>query len=219
MRHVKTTMKALISYQKKEPITSRGDVATLIRHFDGDMTKFVYAWALREPILVEAYYRGGFEAVVAIGKVKYEFIPRLAIRWLKPDVIQTWPTEIVVSIGEALRDNVPHRGVMDRVKKLPGFSGTGSYNSEHLYRTACLVLHRKHPSRNFVKMGSGTKYNELIQAGIENMDDFETKWREMTNIPCVDAGELAYIVCMTASKRLITHSDLPSASHDTIFRL
>jgi|TARA_B100001250_G_scaffold161809_1_gene138991 hypothetical protein len=190
-------MDKLIEHQKKEPITARGDVYTLRHLFDGDMTKFVYAWALREPILVEAYYEGGFEAVEKIRDIKYQFIPHRTIKWLKPSMIQSWSLDIVVSIGEALQNNLPHDIIMERTKELPGLAGAGSYNSEHLYRTACIVLGRKHPSREFVIMGSGTDYSELIELGIKNMDEMDKKWREITNIPYIDAGELAYLVCKT----------------------
>ena len=56
------------------------------------------------------------------------------------------------------------------IKKLPGF---GSYSMEHIYRTACLMVGMTHPSRAFIRMGSGADYNELKRLGIRNMADFE----------------------------------------------
>lgn len=120
----RSLMLKLVEFHIDNPITERGDVRTLIDCFDGDMTKFVYEWALREPALVKAFYKGGFRAVEKVGKIKYEFIPKLAVRWLKLDKIQSWAGDVVESIAEALKQNKPHTFVMKLMKQLPGFAGT-----------------------------------------------------------------------------------------------
>ena len=92
---VEAYLTKLATFNEQNPIMERGDVATLKRNFDGDWEKFIYAWALREPPLVNAHYSGGFGAVEEVGKIKYEFIPKLAIRWMKPEAIQQWDNTIV----------------------------------------------------------------------------------------------------------------------------
>ena len=92
---VEAYLTKLATFNEQNPIMKRGDVATLKRNFDGDWEKFIYAWALREPPLVNAHYSGGFGAVEEVGKIKYEFIPKLAIRWMKPEAIQQWDNTIV----------------------------------------------------------------------------------------------------------------------------
>ena len=187
-----TIIQNLTTYNCKHPIMERGDVATLKRHFDGDWVKFIYAWALREPPLVEAYYSGGFAAVEKLGDIKYEFIPSLAVKWMKPDVIQEWDHEVVKQLALAFATNLgAYKRVKKNIKKLPGF---GAYSMEHIYRTACLMVGMTHPSRTFIRMGSGADYSGLKRLGIHNMADFER------HCPDIDAGVLAYLVCMSGKK-------------------
>ena len=57
----------------------------------------------------------GFAAVEILGDIKYEFIPALAVKWMKPDVIQEWDHEVVKQLALAFATNL---GAYKRVKKL-----------------------------------------------------------------------------------------------------
>ena len=72
--------------------------------------------------------------------------------------------------------------------------GIGTYSKEHLFRTACLVCNKKHPSKAFVVMGGGASkkhYQLLTAAGINNIDELDHHLG--TNL---DAGDVAYYFCM-----------------------
>ena len=41
-----------------------------------------------------------------MGKIKYEFIRKLAIRWMKPEVIQQWDNTIIKELAVAFETNL-----------------------------------------------------------------------------------------------------------------
>ena len=112
---------------------------------------------------------------------------------MKPEAVEKWDTsELAEILGSTMQKPVlsaeDHFRITEAAEKLPG---VGQYSKEHIFRTACLVAGKKHPSTEFVVMGSGTNYEPLYREGIMNMNDLNSKWDIS-----MDAGELAYHVCM-----------------------
>ena len=184
-------------------VNDRGDITTLKDHFDGDYVKFIYAWGMREPALVEAFYRGGFACAKQVS-VKYRYLPLRLVKHMKPAVIkEKWDVELVTTVAKYLKKAMESQSINDYYKltkiasKLPG---VGQYSKEHLYRTACLLNEIPHPCKKFVEMGGGSnyvKYNPLRQMGIFSIRQLNEKLQELyPNSNHIDAGNLAYIICM-----------------------
>ena len=187
-------------------IQDRGDIATLKSHFDGDYIKFIYAWGMREPKLVCAFYEGGFE-LAKITPCKYKFLPTRLVKHMKPHMLETWNVAIVREVAHGLKQAMEtpnmhsYKRAIKCARRLPG---VGLYSSEHLYRTCCIMNNIKHPSNTFVKMGSGanhTKYDTLRSFGIFDIPTLNQKlfyWDPhfYDRTVYMDAGELAYILCM-----------------------
>ena len=88
--------------------------------------------------------------------------------------------------------------------------GFGDYNVEHLYRSAIVACGLRHPSNDFVCMGSGANASmydkHLRRHGIMNMTDMNRAflaWSSShdTDPVRIDAGELAYLMCTAFRKR------------------
>jgi len=194
-----------MKFNAENPITERGDIITLKKHFDGDWEKFIYAWAMREPEIVDAFYENGFEGAKQV-KVKYEYLPTRLIRYMKPEVVETWDTSTVAKLLQILfmeeEDWAPksfwYEQVMKWASKL--LHGVGKYSQEHLVRTACLMMDEAHPSNEFVIMGGGAdekKYQIFRDNGINNMKQFNEALKQINpDYPHIDAGDLAYLLCM-----------------------
>ena len=130
-----------------EPLTERGDIATLLTHFRDDsiedITRFIYAWAIREPALVEAFYSAGWSGAKRVKGFKYKFLPARVVCYMKPEIVEHWDQSTVHLLAELLRlmwENASHqydfkwyaRQLTKHAKKLKGIS---TYSSEHLLRT------------------------------------------------------------------------------------
>ena len=207
---------SMVSFNRRCPIWERGDVQALKRNFDGDWCRFVRAWAMREPVLVAAFYEGGFEGAKRVAaSTRYEFLPRRLVRWMKPEAVEQWSEGCVRQVAAALSayfseptsvdDRLAgYRRILRVASMLPG---VGRYSQEHLVRTACLVMDHWHPSSEFVMMGGGAdrcSYLPLADLNIRDLLDFNIAMWDSFNddtLPWVDAGELAYIVCMMPKKR------------------
>ena len=191
-------LSSMMEFRKAEPIHLRGDILGLKKNFDGITPKFIRAHAMRETALVNAFYQGGFEAVKKVGKIKYIYLPRLLIRYMKPEAVETWTDESVQLLADKLKQAVQSGTVADykmAIKFAKKIKGIGAYSSEHLFRSACLMVGTKHPSKSFVRMGSGANYSTLRKLGITNIDQLN---HELTNrgYDTIDAGEIAYLICM-----------------------
>ena len=187
--------------RRKNHIEERGDIVALKRHFDGDWEKFIYAWAMREPAFVTAFYEGGFEKAKAV-KTKYKYLPTRLVRWMKPNAVQEWDKDVVKSLASLLQQaGKSERLYKQTVKKAGLLPGIGQYSREHVYRTALCVCNASHPSKSFVEMGAGAnkaRYNLLRDEGIHDMYDLNEVLRELDEDE-MDAGELAYLLCKIKS--------------------
>jgi hypothetical protein len=196
-----------------EFIGTRGDVVAIreamskIEDEDGisRFRKFIFIWSLREPVLIKAYCDANFDMTKIVEtNVSYAFLPKLLISKHKPsNLINEWENEeaTILELSSALfqcfghGNKEPtisdHEQIVKIAKKLPNI---GDYSSEHLFRSACLAMGKKHPAIDFVIMGSGannTQYDKLKKLGFKNMTDVN---KELENF--IDAGELSYYICM-----------------------
>ena len=196
-----------------EPLTERGDIATLLTHFCDDsiddIKRFIYAWAIREPALVEAFYSAGWYGAKRVTHFKYKFLPTRVVCYMKPEVVEHWDPRVVQSIAQLLRlmwANASNqcdfqwyaRQLTKHAKKIKGIS---TYSSEHLLRTACVMKNLRHPSETFVPMSPSLvgKYNMFREWGITNMKELHeamAKYEHVDTIKNIDAGEFAYLMCM-----------------------
>ena len=194
-----------------DPIESRADIIALKTCFVSLLETqtpllawfhFVYIWALREPVLIQQYVENNYDLRALIGlKIKYQYIPKLLVRFMKPKMlIENWNTIKVYELAHILNAIfADDRDVtMSEYKKITKafstFKGIGVYSKEHFFRTACLVKGKRHPSKDFVVMGGGAskqKYKILKELGINNVSDACKKINKD-----IDAGELAYYLCM-----------------------
>lgn len=193
-----------------ENIHDRGDVVAMKNAFSMKEKventpefwfKFIYVWALREPSLISAFCEGNYEIESVIGlKVKYKYIPKLSIRYFKPEVLITWDKKKVINLAYSLFDcfkNNKEPTLADykkTTKVASSIAGMGTYSKEHLFRSSCLITNKKHPSTEFVVMGGGAskaKYEILKKAGMMNLRD--VNYNLGTSL---DAGELGYYMCM-----------------------
>ena len=198
-------MRQLHDFHRDNPIGMRGDVLALSLFFDGDWARFVRAWGLREPLLVRAFYYNHDQAYSTEVMIRYKYMPRLLRHQMKPSQVQAWDKSKVNLLAQVLERAVKSGTVKDYklvCKVATQIPGIGTYSKEHLFRTACLIKGTKHPSPKFVTMGSGAnnaRYAIFRDHGVKNIAEFNAK---ATSLGCpmdVDAGELAYLVCMVKS--------------------
>ena len=198
-------MYTLFYTHMNEPLENRGDVKALKHHFNADQNviKFIYAWAIREPTLVDAYYSGGFNLAKQT-TTEYKFLPNRLIKYMKPEVVEKWPLQDVVDLAYVLMYK-DYRAATKAAAKLPG---VGVYSKEHLYRTWLTIQDKKHPSRHFISMGQGADYKLLRENGIKDMTHFKERARMILGVALstevvssylcmMDAGRLAYLICMS----------------------
>ena len=225
----------LLAWRANHPIADRGDICTLRAHFDHRRPDcwrtFIFAWALREPRLVDGFYDNGgtFAGWCPPQDVKYRFTPALLVRHVRPQTLLTnWVIEpkgaqTIARLARLLGDferravdpDGSHGGngcvLYKLYKKITRTArqlrGVGVYASEHLFRTACLMLEVAHPSPLFVVMGSGADrqaYDVLRHAGISNLAILNAVVREVHTgaapFSQIDAGELGYLVCMSGAR-------------------
>jgi hypothetical protein len=187
-----------------EPIASRGDMRQLKSCFEKnkDWATFIRAWAIREPYLVRAFYRGGFKHALACPHRRYQYLPLRLVKYMKPSVVARWSYKTVQQVGNRLGQAL-RTGTVEDYKNFVRLTirllhGVGKYSAEHLYRTGCLMMDVSHPSQEFVVMGTGatsTSYKFLRCHNIRNMQELNSAMKTRGRSP-LDAGELAYLVCM-----------------------
>ena len=198
--YVATIMKYIVA----NPICSRMDVATLKRHFNGDWVQFIRAWALREPSLVTQYYARPRRLRMLKVVGGYKYLPNRCIRYLRPTEIAKWGPTTLNNVAASLVKVVQsgkRRDYQRFSKTARNLRGIGQYCTEHLLRTALLMVNKRHPSPKYVVMGSGAsrrKYDIFKRHGITNMAQFNSCARAMGYMHRIDAGELAYAMCMIA---------------------
>jgi len=185
-------------------MASRGDLRQLQSCFNTDKKwpKFIRAWAIREPYLVRAFYRGGFKRALACPHRRYQFLPLRLVQHMKPSVVAKWSYKRVKHVASKLEQAL-HTGTLQDYKMfvrlaIEHLDGVGKYSAEHLFRTACLMTDIPHPSQEFVIMGTGASsasYDFLRCHNLHNMTDLNSAL-ERNGFRTLDAGELAYIVCM-----------------------
>ena len=77
--------------------------------------------------------------------------------------------------------------------------GWGDYCAEHLIRSMCLAAGVDHPSLDYVTMGAGASKAKVMRMqalGFAAFQDFERARRLVRGGASMDAGELAYVLCM-----------------------
>ena len=198
--YVATIMKYLVA----NPIRSRMDIVTLKLNFNGDWVQFIRAWALREPSLVTRYYARPRRLRMLKVVGGYKYLPKRCIRYLRPTEIAKWKPaalkDIAASLVKVVRSG-KRRDYQRFSKTARNLRGIGQYSMEHLLRTALLMMNKRHPSPKYVVMGSGAsrrKYDIFRLHGITNMAQFNACARAMGYMHPIDAGELAYAMCMIA---------------------
>ena len=185
-------------------INDRGDISTLKEHFNGDYFQFILAWAQREPALVREFYKGGFEHSKRIS-VTYKFLPIYLVRYMSPFRVQQWDKVLVKKLATQL-EKAMNSGILEDYKQTKRIAakirGIGPYSKEHLYRSALLMTGKRHPSTEFVKMGSGACYDLLRQVNIKNIHELNTELQLIyPGSEEIDAGNIAYIMCSMLKKR------------------
>ena len=204
LANVKLLVAKIMTYIASHPISAREDVACLKQCFNGNWEQFVTAWALREPVLVRRYYATPSNRTVRYLKLKggYKFLPTRCVKYMKPSQIAQWsPTlvrEVACTLQEAVESlNLDNYYQFKRVaRKVPGI---GQYSTEHLFRTALLMVDKRHPCVAFVVMGTGAsnrKYDTFRHHGINNLAAFNACAHALGYTQLLDGGELAYALCM-----------------------
>lgn len=204
LTYVKSRVAKIMTYIASNPISERKDVATLKACFNGNWEQFVTAWALREPVLVRKYYAKPCNRTVRRLKLKgrYHYLPTRCVKYMKPSQIAKWCPTLVKELASALKQVVgsPTLVNYNQFKRVASkVYGIGQYSLEHLFRTALLMVNKGHPCLAFVVMGTGAsnrKYDIFKHHSINDLAAFNACAHALGYTQPIDAGELAYALCM-----------------------
>ena len=196
---------SIMKYTMSNPIGTRMDVVTLKWHFDNDWEKFIRAWAIREPSLVESYYATPHMLRTLKLRGGYKYLPKRCIRYFRPTQVAIWDSATICDIADKLArfiESALEEDYRSFSTSAARIRGMGQYSTQHLLRTAFLVSGKRHPSPGFVVMGSGaskSKYEIFTRNGIANIAAFNALSYSIGYREAIDAGELAYAMCMLAA--------------------
>ena len=197
----------IVSVLERKPLAKQGDVACLRHHYLAELQQGVpitdalhnllVAWMMREPHYINKYYKTkSIASCKDMECMKYHYLPRRLIQHFKPtSVLENYDYNLtrlcrVVTLLQQLLMN-PSIQKCEVVRKAAmRVKGIGTYSSEHLIRTVLVINNIRHPIKSFITMGSAND-SELKKFGIYNMDQFNK-----LSSSFVDAGELAYVLCM-----------------------
>lgn len=91
------------------------------------------------------------------------------------------------------------------VKLLTKIDGIGRYSAAHTMRAFLILSGHTVPGKEFLWMSKATveqQYEDVIKAGMHNMDDVNTVLQELGRKP-IDAGEFAFMICMRGKTKRV----------------
>lgn len=208
-------MGQLISFRDTNPLRMCPDIIVLRLCFNmmghrvvDPWYEFVIMYALGDPIIVEAYVTFGWEYVIQhygiASGYRYRHVSSRSVQYRRPERIRDWDPVAIQAMADAIMVavNTRTRASHTAACRLAHTSlhGVGVHSAEEMLRAAYMMDHSaSHPFTTFLQMGEGSsksRYEVFVNEGIRDITDFNAVAATMGLDSWVDAGELAYLVCM-----------------------